>query len=739
MNDLGIELAWSAVQVTLLAVAAAAVYPFAARRPALAAAVAAAGVGGAVVLTVLTLCPLPSWWGWRAPEAAPPAPPTPAASSPPAAAEADAGKDTSAVSADGPAWPAGMVRWTWQGAGSAVAPFRDHAESHWGVVAVVALAGAAISLLRLGAGLWAVADLRRRSRPVLDAAPCRFLRQLRQEMGCRVRPELREVSGFGAPAVAGWLRPVVLLPAEWRGWSEPELRAALAHELAHVRRSDYLLGLLAQLGLALHFYHPLLHWLAGRLRLQQELAADALAAPFAGGRDAYLRGLARLALRLDDRRSAGWPANPLLSRGTLMRRIRMLKITDGALTGPTPRWGRALAVALLAAAAVGAAAVRCPAQKTGDPQQVPATAPEDSPAERFFAGGFRSLRGIALRGAGQELAIDQPEPFDLSYLPPDAMGVVCFRPSAVLGRPGMKKYADEANKGIAAACKALELPRSFGLPVEDVSQVTMTVTVKTDKKAKGAQSALVFGAPVVFHTARDFAWAKELKELLPGLKEVRHGDMIYQLPTDGPLGSMLGGQSICCYVPDARTIVFDTEEHLARQLERKPGDAPPWMADFKRVERGLGAVVLDNRNGAWSHELAARDEPEPHVAPFQGHTSWVVAGVSADDGFVCDATARFDGEEIAEKAVKAVDQGLAAARDVLATPETFRAALRDKDDPPDDGKPMNGAEKKAHAFFKSLLQESELKRDGASVRLRCRAKCDATEILAAILEGEIGL
>ena len=59
----------------------------------------------------------------------------------------------------------------------------------------------------------------------------------------------------------------------------------LAHELAHVRRTDYLAGLLARLGVALHFYHPLVYWLAARLHLQQELAADALAAatPAAAG------------------------------------------------------------------------------------------------------------------------------------------------------------------------------------------------------------------------------------------------------------------------------------------------------------------------------------------------------------------------------------------------------------------------------------------------------------------------
>ena len=731
MNDLGILLAWSALQATLPALAAVAICLFAARRrPAMGAAVAAAGLGATVALPLLTLCPLPPWWGWQATETAAPAPSETVQVDAPIPPESSRGVAPGAAPApaDGPAWPVDLARRMWKGAGQAAAPFANHSGFGWGIAATIALAGAAFGLLRLAGGLWAVANLRRRSRPVLDDSAHRILRQLREEMGCRGPVDLMESSGLGAPAVAGWLWPAVLLPADWREWTEPELRAALAHEIAHVRRSDYLLGLMARLGLALHFYHPLLYWLAGRLRLQQELAADALAAPSAGGRDAYLMGLARLALRLSDRRPAGWPANPLFSRGTLMRRIRMLKTKDGGFTRPTPRWGRALVGAVLAAAAVGASALRCPAQKAADPQQAPAAAPEGSPALRYYA-SFRSLEYQAFPIA-KELAVEAPEPFDLSYVPPDAKGVVCIRPSALLGLPGLKKDADAANKVIAEACKAAELSRALGLRVEEIAQVSVVVSIKTDKEAKGLPSDVMIGTPAMFRATKDFDWVKELKELLPGVKEARHGDhVIYQLPADGRLAEMNGG-IMCCYVPDGRTIVFGTEEYLTRLIERKPGDAPAWAADFKRFERGLAAaIVLDNRDGAWGRELAAGDESDPDIAPFQDHTSWLMVGFSADDDFVADASARFDGEQTAEKAVKAIEGGLAAARDALATPEAYRAALGDGD----DAKEGKDAEDKEYRLYKALIQQSELKRDGALVHLRFRAKGDVTEFLSVIL------
>src|SRR5215831_16100721 len=144
-------------------------------------------------------------------------------------------------------------------------------------------------------------------------------------MACTRPVELREVDDLTTPATIGWQRPLLLLPFDWRDWDADERRAVLAHELAHVRRSDFPAGLAAQLSLALHFYHPLAHWLAARLRLEQELAADAWGARLAGGQPSYLATLARMALRRDGRAATG-PARAFLpSHGTFVRRIEMLR------------------------------------------------------------------------------------------------------------------------------------------------------------------------------------------------------------------------------------------------------------------------------------------------------------------------------------------------------------------------------------------------------------------------------
>ncbi len=88
---------------------------------------------------------------------------------------------------------------------------------------------------------------------------------------------LVEVPALDVAATIGWRRPLVVLPASWRDWTVDQRRAVLAHELAHVAQRHFPLWLVGQLAVAAHFYHPLVHWLGRRLRLEQELAADRLA------------------------------------------------------------------------------------------------------------------------------------------------------------------------------------------------------------------------------------------------------------------------------------------------------------------------------------------------------------------------------------------------------------------------------------------------------------------------------
>jgi uncharacterized protein (TIGR03435 family) len=110
------------------------------------------------------------------------------------------------------------------------------------------------------------------------------------------RPVRLLVSGLvDAPAVVGWLRPVVLVPiGALAGLPAEHLEALLLHELAHIRRHDYLVNVLQSIAEALLFYHPAVWWISGHIRAERELCCDDLAVAATGDAFTYATALADL-------------------------------------------------------------------------------------------------------------------------------------------------------------------------------------------------------------------------------------------------------------------------------------------------------------------------------------------------------------------------------------------------------------------------------------------------------------
>jgi beta-lactamase regulating signal transducer with metallopeptidase domain len=89
---------------------------------------------------------------------------------------------------------------------------------------------------------------------------------------------LRVSSAIAGPVTMGTLRAIVLLPVSAvTQLSTEELEVVLAHELAHVRRADFLWNLVQTLIETLFFFHPAVWWLSGRVRHERELCCDDLA------------------------------------------------------------------------------------------------------------------------------------------------------------------------------------------------------------------------------------------------------------------------------------------------------------------------------------------------------------------------------------------------------------------------------------------------------------------------------
>src|ERR1700681_3641736 len=118
---------------------------------------------------------------------------------------------------------------------------------------------------------------------------------LARRLGIARAIQLLQSGAVSVPAVIGWLRPVILVPASaLAGLSPQQLEAVLAHELAHVRRHDYLINLLQAAVETLLFYHPAVWSVGNRIRAERENCCDDLAVEVCGDAFVYARALADL-------------------------------------------------------------------------------------------------------------------------------------------------------------------------------------------------------------------------------------------------------------------------------------------------------------------------------------------------------------------------------------------------------------------------------------------------------------
>jgi uncharacterized protein (TIGR03435 family) len=104
-----------------------------------------------------------------------------------------------------------------------------------------------------------------------------------------------ELPHIDVPFVIGCLRPVVVLPvAAMAQLDVAQVEAILAHELAHIRRHDYLVNLLQTLAETFFFYHPAIWWLSARIRDEREHACDDIAVELCGDPVRYAAALTEL-------------------------------------------------------------------------------------------------------------------------------------------------------------------------------------------------------------------------------------------------------------------------------------------------------------------------------------------------------------------------------------------------------------------------------------------------------------
>ncbi len=123
-------------------------------------------------------------------------------------------------------------------------------------------------MLRLGLGIAGAGRLTREGAEVTDPDWRGLFARLLAAVRIRKAVRLKSHEAIEIPLTWGWLKPVVLIPARYREWSEDQRSPALLHELCHIKRGDLFIMFLVRFSLAVYWFNPLC-WVVFR-RLQQE-------------------------------------------------------------------------------------------------------------------------------------------------------------------------------------------------------------------------------------------------------------------------------------------------------------------------------------------------------------------------------------------------------------------------------------------------------------------------------------
>src|SRR5579864_2663919 len=179
------------------------------------------------------------------------------------------------------------------------------------------LLGVALFSLRSAGGFLVLERERRRQSAVVKDWVLEICHALQDQLGIQRAVQYCEGTFLQAPAVIGWFRPIVFLPATaLTGLSEEQLRVVIAHELAHIRRFDAFVNVFQVCVETLLFYHPAVWRLNRRIRAEREHCCDETAVALCGNAVEYARALTLM---------EEWRSAPVLAmaanRGPLSERV----------------------------------------------------------------------------------------------------------------------------------------------------------------------------------------------------------------------------------------------------------------------------------------------------------------------------------------------------------------------------------------------------------------------------------
>jgi beta-lactamase regulating signal transducer with metallopeptidase domain len=204
----------------------------------------------------------------------------------------------------------------------------------WGtLLAVIYAIGVLFLLARLVLDRISIGRLVRQAGPMTDSGWLGLLDECAEKMNLRRPIRLLRSRKEIMPMALGVRHGAILIPAVADSWSEDRRRAVLLHEMAHLSRHDCPTQMLAAIACSLYWIHPAVWWIAGRLRVERELACDDQVLSTGENARDYAGHLLELAYAL---RSGARPMLVVSMAGSGQLESRMLALLDAARNRAVP-------------------------------------------------------------------------------------------------------------------------------------------------------------------------------------------------------------------------------------------------------------------------------------------------------------------------------------------------------------------------------------------------------------------
>ncbi|WP_020533621.1 M56 family metallopeptidase [Flexithrix dorotheae] len=206
---------------------------------------------------------------------------------------------------------------------NSIAIFIDYFNDHLPLIVTLWGLGVLILTLRFMGGYAYVQRLKYYKTKAVAQDWNEKLEKIAQKLHIKKSIGLLESQLVKVPMVIGHLKPVILLPlGTLTGLSPAQLEAILAHELAHIKRNDYLINIFQSLIDILFFFHPAVWWISANVRNERENCCDDIAV-------SLNKDTLTFAKALTDLEEMNWNAPNLAmaltnKKGQLLQRVQRL-------------------------------------------------------------------------------------------------------------------------------------------------------------------------------------------------------------------------------------------------------------------------------------------------------------------------------------------------------------------------------------------------------------------------------